>query len=182
MEMYYETDRLILRLLHERSAPDVLDFYKRNKNVFEIWEPDRPQNFYTVEYQAALLKCEFELAVKMNAVRFWIFSKTQPDKIIGTVSFQNVLRSVFQSCSIGYKLDPDYWHQGYATEALQTAISVVFREFKLHRIEALVLPENEPSIRLLECLGFVCEGICHSCIYLHSHWTDHLQYSLICPE
>lgn len=182
MELYYETDRLVLRLLHENSAPEVLDFYKRNKNVFEIWEPDRPRNFYTVEYQTALLKCEFELALKMNAVRFWIFSKTQPDKIIGTVSFQNVMRSVFQSCRIGYKLDPDYWHQGYATEALQAAIPVVFREFKLHRIEALVLPENEPSIRLLEHLGFIREGVCHSCIFLHSRWTDHLQYSLICPE
>lgn len=182
MEMYYETDRLILRLLHESSAPEVLDFYMRNKNIFEIWEPDRPRNFYTVEYQAALLKCEFELAAKMNAVRFWIFPKTQPDKIIGTVSFQSVMRSVFQSCSIGYKLDSDYWHQGYATEALQAAISIVFREFKLHRIEALVLPENDPSIQLLERLGFVFEGVCHSCIFLHSHWTDHLRYSLICPE
>lgn len=181
MEMYYETDRLILRLLHESSAQEVLNFYLKNKEIFELREPDRPKNFYTREYQAALLKCEFQLAIKMTGVRFWIFQKHAPEQIIGTVSFQDVIRSVYQSCHIGYKLDPDYWHQGYAREAVSKAISVIFEEFDLHRIEALVMPDNQASIRLLTHLGFEEEGICRSCIYLHSRWTDNLRYSLIRP-
>lgn len=182
MQMYYETDRLILRILHENSAAEVLDFFIRNKDIFERWEPDRPWNFYTREYQAAILKCEFELVMKMNAVRFWIFLKESPDTLIGTVSFQNVMRSVFQSCCIGYKMDKDYQQQGYATEAISTAISIIATEMGLHRIEAFVAPNNTPSIRLLERLGFVYEGIRRSCIYLHSNWTDHLQYSFICSD
>ena len=182
MQMYYETDRMTLRLLHESSVAEVLDFYTRNKDIFEPWEPDRPLNFYTPEYQQALLKCEFELAVKMNAVRFWIFTKEQPEKIIGTVSFQNVTRSVFQSCCIGYKLDANYRHQGYAREAIAAAISIIANELQIHRIEAFVSPDNLPSIRLLEHLGFTYEGIRRSCIYLHSNWTDHLQYSFICDN
>lgn len=182
MEMYYETDRLILRILHESSAPQVLDFFEKNKAIFENFEPERPQNFYTLDYQAALLKCEFDLIIKMGTLRFWIFTKEEPEQIIGTVSFQNIVRSVYQSCQIGYKLDPLYWKHGYATEAIAKAISIVFQEFHLHRIEALVLPDNKPSIRLLERLGFQSEGICHSCIFLKKRWTDHLRYSLICEE
>lgn len=177
--MYYETDRLILRVLYESSAPKVLDFYEKNKVIFENVEPERPKNFYTLEYQSALLKCEFDMIVKKQSLRFWIFKKEEPDVIIGTVSFQNIMRSVYQSCLIGYKLDPLYWKQGYAREAIQKAISIVFQELHLHRIEALVLPHNLPSIRLLEHLGFESEGICRSCIFLKQKWTDHLRYSLI---
>ena len=179
MEMYYETDRLILRILSENSAPQVLDFFEKNKAIFESFEPERPKNFYTLEYQSALLKCEFDLIVKMGTLRFWIFTKEQPQQIIGTVSFQNIIRSVYQSCQIGYKFDPLYWKQGYATEGITKAISIIFQEFHLHRIDALVLPNNKPSIRLLERLGFQAEGLCRSCIFLNNHWTDHLRYSLI---
>lgn len=181
MELYYETERLILRMLHEDAAKDVLDFYLKNKAVFEMWEPDRPKSFYTVEYQGTLLRCEFQLALKMAAARFWLFEKSNPSQIIGTVSFQNVVRSVYQSCQIGYKLDPAFWHRGYAREGIVKAMSVVLAEFDLHRIEALVLPDNQPSIRLLEKLGFEQEGVCRSCIYLHSRWTDHIRYSYIRP-
>lgn len=182
MNMLYETDRLVLRILSGDFASQVLDFYKKNKEVFEACEPDRPPNFYTREYLTALMNCEFDLAIKMSAVRFWVFSKEEPNRIIGTISFQDIVRSVYQSCHIGYKFDSDYWHQGYARESIKKAISVVLQEFRLHRIEALVLPDNLSSMRLLESLNFQYEGVSQSCIYLHSNWTDHLRYSFINPN
>ena len=42
MQMCYETERLQLRLLQDNAAPQVLDFYSRNREAFEKWEPDRP--------------------------------------------------------------------------------------------------------------------------------------------
>lgn len=182
MDMIYETERLLLKILQQDSAPMVLDFYQKNKDIFQKWEPDRPEQFYTISYISALMGCEFDLAMKLLAVRFWVFKKDEPNRIIGTISFQDIIRSVYQCCHIGYKFDPDFWHQGYAKESIQKALSIVLQEFNLHRIEALVLPDNQPSIRLLEKLGFQNEGICHSCIYLHSNWTDHLRYSYIDPK
>lgn len=182
MDMHYETDRLLLKILQEDSAPAVLDFYQKNKDVFETWEPKHPKNFYTKDYIATLMRCEFDLAMKMLSVRFWVFLKENPRQIIGTVSFQDIIRSIYQSCHIGYKFDPDYWHQGYAKESITKAISVVLQEFQLHRIEALVLPENLPSIRLLENLNFQYEGVSRSSIYLTQGWTDHLRYSFIHPN
>jgi len=118
----------------------------------------------------------------MNGVRFWIFLKEQPDTIIGTVSFQNVTRSIFQCCSMGYKVDKNYQQQGYAYEAISALLPIIAQEMGMHRIEAFVSPDNTPSIGLLEKVGFTYEGIRHSCIYLHSNWTDHLQYSFICSN
>lgn len=182
MDLYYETERLTLQVLLEKDADRVLDFYLRNQAVFEAREPSRPANFYTREYQAMLLRAEFQMAVKLHGVRFWLFEKTNPGQIIGTVSFQNVIRSVYQSCQIGYKLDEAYWHRGYAREAILRAIPVALNDLHLHRIEALVLPDNLPSIRLLERLGFEREGVCRSCVYLHFGWADHLMYSYIRPS
>lgn len=182
MNLFYETERLTLQILLAGDADRVLDFYLRNQAEFEVWEPDRPTNFYTREYQASLLRVEFRMAMRLQAVRFWISEKEHPQRIIGTVSFQNVLRSVYQSCQIGYKLDKEFWHRGYAYEAVLAAMYHVLKELKLHRVEALVLPDNLPSIRLLERLGFEPEGLRRSCVYLHSGWVDHLMYSYICPE
>lgn len=181
MQMCYETDRLKLCLLQENAAPQVLDFYSRSREAFEKWEPDRPGNFYSVSHQAALLRMEFQLAARMTSLRFWVFCKEAPKQIIGTVSFQEITRSIYQSCRIGYKFDPSFWHQGYAAEALRCGLGVIWEEVKLHRVEALVLPENTASIRLLERLGFRNEGISYGCVYLHGQWCDHFRFSLVHP-
>jgi RimJ/RimL family protein N-acetyltransferase len=54
---------------------------------------------------------------------------------------------------IGYMLDPPHWGQGYALEAATAVMRYAFDRLKLDRLIALVRPENERSIRLLEKLG-----------------------------
>lgn len=181
MHFCYETNRLYLKALQENAAPQVLDFYQRSREAFERWEPDRSASFYAPAHQAALLRWEFQLILKQAALRLWVFRKEDPGVIIGTISFQEIRRTIYQSCLLGYKFDPAFWRQGYATEGIQCALSVVFHEMGLHRVEALVLPENTPSIRLLDRLGFTNEGVAYSCIYLHGAWRDHLRFSLIHP-
>lgn len=182
MDMTYETERLILRILHAEDADKVLQFYLDNKEIFEKYEPKRPANFYTTAYQRATLMCEYNLAVKLSLVRFYVFEKSQPDTIIGTVCFRNITRSIYQSCEVGYKLGEVYWHKGYAREALCMGIAVMFGEQKLHRIVANVMPDNAPSIRLLESLGFLPEGRAHAFAFIQGHWCDHLRFSLIAPD
>jgi ribosomal-protein-alanine N-acetyltransferase len=73
-------------------------------------------------------------------------------------------------------------HRGYATEALQFLTDQIFGDMKLHRITAWVLPDNRPSIRLLERIGFAYEGISRGYLYMHGEWMDHAQYSMLSPE
>lgn len=179
MDLCYETDRLILKVLKADDAENVLQFYLDNKELFEKYEPDRPDNFYTAAHQKAVLICEYNLTVKLSAVRFYVYRKEQPDKIIGTIGFRNITRSIYQTCEAGYKFDRNFQHQGYAFEALCMGIAVMFEDLKLHRIEANVMPENAPSIHLLESLGFTLEGTARSFALIHGKWRDHLRYSLI---
>lgn len=181
MKLIYETERLYLRVLNETFASSVLDFYLNDIELFEQFEPERPDNFYMKSYQRSSLAYEYQLFIKLSGIRFWIFEKTQPEKIIGTISFLNIKRNAFQSCHLGYKFSSVYHHQGYATEALAKGIAIIFSELGLHRIEAYILPDNLPSKKIIDRLNFTYEGICHDYAYFHGKWNDHERYCLCNP-
>src|SRR6516165_5577413 len=48
--------------------------------------------------------------------------------------------------------------KGFGTEAVHALIQYCTDELATHRIEALIHPENTASTRLVERLGFRCEG------------------------
>ncbi len=175
----YQTRRLRLRILKPDAASQVLNFYLRDRELFEKYEPDRIPQFYTVDHQRTILKCEYNLAFRLQNIRFYVYLKENPNLIIGTVCFHNISGSYYSSCEVGYKFSSAFWHHGYASEALEKGIEVMFDELNLHRIQAFVLPDNEPSIRLLESHGFKREGIARSNLFLQGEWRDHAQYSLI---
>jgi ribosomal-protein-alanine N-acetyltransferase len=177
MKFTYETDRLILRVLDSSWAPQVLDFYQNNPDFARV-EPTT-DNFYTLHFHETVLRYEYELTLKMSMLRLWIFSKDDPAKIIGTVSFRNITRSFFGTCEVGYKMDHEFRNQGYCQEALSRGFEVMFSELNLHRIEAIVLPSNLASIHLLEKLGFKREGVKRQCVKLQGEWRDHYLYSLL---
>ena len=109
-------------------------------------------------------------------------SKTCPERIIGTVSLQDIRRGFCQSCGLGYKFDQRVWRRGYAKESIAQCIWIAFREMNLHRIEAQTLPENEASRKLLEGLGFAWEGTKRQGVKLHGTWRDHEVYALLAEE
>ena len=89
---------------------------------------------------------------------FWISIKGD-EKVRGRVSFFNFAFGGMMSCACGYHLDKDHTGRGYMTEALRGAMAFVFDEYKLHRIEAFIVPENTPSINLVKRLGFHYDGL-----------------------
>ena len=51
MNLTYETDRLILRILNENYSMQVLTFLSRNKEYFDSYELAKAEKFYTEEFQ-----------------------------------------------------------------------------------------------------------------------------------
>lgn len=178
----YETNRLILKPLSSEAAPLVLTFYEENKEVFEPWEPLRGNLFYTLPYHKASLTAEYNHIAEGKLIRYWVFLKGHPEEIIGSLCFQNILKDPYLSCCIGYKFASKYQHQGYAIESITKGIEIIFHEYHLHRIEAHILPENLPSLNLIEKLSFRYEGITYSYARIGGAWKDHKRYSLINPS
>lgn len=177
--MEYQTERLILKVLTPDYAVDVCDFLSRNRDIFEKYEPALPPNYYTPEHQSTILSCELKLALKVSTIRYYVFEKTNPDKIIGTVCLHDIKQPTYSCCEIGYKFDQAYWHKGFATEAVMMGVSIAFAALGLHRVTARVLPENAASIRLLKRISFVEEGMERQCVPINGIWRDHLRFSII---
>ena len=55
---------------------------------------------------------------------------------------------------LGFRLAQRYWGRGLATEAASAWVRAAFNDFHIHRLTALVHPENVASIRVLEKLRF----------------------------
>lgn len=178
MNMKYETERLSLRILNESYYMQVLTFLSRNQALFDHYEIKKPPEYYTADYQRKLLCQEYNQILKKVRLRFYVFLKSNPQRIIGTVSYSSI-RPGFHSCQIGYKFDSGFHHHGYAYEALLYSIPIAKTEFNLHRLEAYVYPGNQPSVRLMERLGFLLEGTARDYALLNGRWENHLVYSLI---
>ncbi|MHB1394396.1 MAG: GNAT family N-acetyltransferase [Clostridia bacterium] len=184
MRELYETDRLILKVLDETYSPQVLDYYMRNRDFLEEWELKRSNEFYTLEAQTAQLRNDLKEFEEKRALRLWIFKKgdEESSKAIGTIAFNNIVWGAFLSCFLGYKLDKDEINKGYVTEALKKGIEIAFGEYKLHRIEANIMPKNARSLRVVEKLGFYNEGLAHKYLRLNGKWENHIHMVLLNEE
>lgn len=179
MILKLESDRLMLQVLTPESAYSVYEFYKKNYDFLKPWEPNLSPHLISIEYFSNFLNYEFKNTLHNKSVRYWFSLKTAPEFLIGTVNFQNIKNGAFKSCELGYKIDPDFLRKGLTSEALRTAIKSLEKDLIIHRFEAIIDKENLPSIRLIESLGFVNEGVNRKCVFINGSWKDCYRYSLL---
>lgn len=179
MKFEYKNNHLILRVLTAEYADAVLSFYRRNREQFDIYETDKPDHFYTKAFIQSLLTAEYNAFVAGKHIRFFLFDTNFPDKIIGTVSFSDIKKGAFCSCTTGYKIDKEFQHLGYGRRMLTTALKILVTEMHMHRVEAYIAPQNTASISLATKLGFIPEGTAYSYVYLRGKWEDHLRFVYI---
>lgn len=85
-------------------------------------------------------------------------------------------------CELGYDLSPEYWSNGYMTEALGAILAFIFENTEMNRVQAFVHTENARSCRLLERNGFSREGIFRDKHFFRGKYYDHFMYSLLRRE
>jgi ribosomal-protein-alanine N-acetyltransferase len=127
--MIYQTERLVLKVLDKSSAQIVLDYYLRNRSFIEEWEPVRSEEFYSKEYHEEQLENDLSLIENKSLLRLWIYKKNEESQIIGSIGFSNIIRGVFLSCYLGYKLDKDEINQGYMTEAIKKGMFSMITDY-----------------------------------------------------
>lgn len=83
---------------------------------------------------------------------------------------------------IGYVLGRAHWGQGLMLEAMRGFVAHAFETLGLRRLEADVNPDNLASVRLLERLGFVREGLLRQRWVTKGELGDSLIYGLLRGE
>ncbi|MGX9276765.1 ribosomal protein S5-alanine N-acetyltransferase [Pantoea ananatis] len=175
------TERLVVRLVHERDAWRLADYYAENRDFLRPWEPVRDDSHcYPSGWQARLgLIADMH---KQGSAFYFVLMDSNETEVRGVANFSNVLRGAFHACYLGYSLGEKWQGQGMMFEALQSAIRYMQRQQYIHRIMANYMPHNQRSGHLLARLGFEKEGYAKNYLMINGEWQDHVLTALTCKE
>lgn len=173
-----DTDNLRLAVLRKSEAARVTEYLQNNRIFHKQFSQTHTDDYFTVSTQKKYLAYDCNSFLEGSLVPLWITLKDD-NKIIGRVSFFNFAYGGMMSCACGYHLDKDHTGKGYMTEALKSAMAFVFDEYKMHRIEAFIVPENEPSLNLVKRVGFHYEGKRNSYMHINGRYRDHEAFYML---
>jgi ribosomal-protein-alanine N-acetyltransferase len=100
------------------------------------------------------------------------------ERMVGQISLANIVRRAFCSAYAGYWVDSRAAGKGIMPTSVALAVDHAFRYAGLHRIEVNIRPENAPSRRVVEKLGFREEALHRRYLYIDGAWRDHIGYAL----
>ena len=157
------------------------DERKKNELYLQPWEPLWSINELERSSFVKRIRMFERLSHNDQAYSFLIF-KSDKEDFIGEVNISNVQRGIIQSCSIGYWIAKDCEGKGIMSESLELIKEFIFNELKLHRIEAVCLPYNKPSLKVLLKNGFIKEGTARKLLKINDKWQDHTVLSFIVDD
>jgi [ribosomal protein S5]-alanine N-acetyltransferase len=148
------TERLVLRELHPSDAAAVAAGAGDRRVAQHLMQVPSPyplslaRRWVTHRIDWWDLGRGATLAITLRGAR---------DALLGTISLRRYIRD--RRAELGYWLVAPIWGRGFATEAARAMIDFGFREPELARVYAQVLAGNGASMRVLDKLGMVNEGV-----------------------
>lgn len=160
------TDRLLLRRFDRSDAEDYFALLSDKEDAYM----DSGIIFPVMDEEYGHLMDDFAAQMRYSIVL------QETGHAIGTINlFEDNSRAV-ETMEIGYAIAPGYKRRGYAYEALSAFLHYLLYDLNLNLIVAGVIPDNMPSIGLLEKLGFQYEGLKHKAFWNEMRGPVDLRY------
>jgi RimJ/RimL family protein N-acetyltransferase len=83
---------------------------------------------------------------------------------------------------IGIMIAPDFQRNGYATEALNVILNLLFVKFGKHRVFASVDPCNLRSVALMRRIGLRQEARFIRSLWFKESWVDDAVFAMLADE
>jgi RimJ/RimL family protein N-acetyltransferase len=143
------TARLVLR----RWRPNDLDALAEVFALPEVWE--FPFGRGLTREETAHYLSQFLESWARDGYGMYALELLGTDRLIGFTGIRLAtwFSEIDGNIEIGWRLHPECWRKGYATEAAMASLRVGFSELGPERIVAVVEPANSASLRLAERLG-----------------------------
>lgn len=173
---------VILRPYRRRDAQAWSAVRRANQKWLRKWEPTLMGNWDELNSTYAyysLLHDMRRTAREGTAMPFAVWmDEGGHERMVGQLSIGNIVRRAFCSGYAGYWVDESAAGRGVVPTALALAVDHAFRYGGLHRIEVNIRPENAPSRRVVEKLGFREEALHRRYLHIDGQWCDHIGYAL----
>ena len=173
-----------LRPIRVRDRGEWQQVSARNRDWLRRWEatvppaaPGRPTGPRPTYRQMVRF-----LRAEARGGRMLPFVVTYNGQLVGQLTVGGITWGSMCSANIGYWVDEAVAGRGIIPTAMALAVDHCFRDLGLHRIEVCIRPENGPSRRVVEKLGFREEGLRPRYLHIDGGWRDHLVYALTVDE
>jgi [ribosomal protein S5]-alanine N-acetyltransferase len=149
-QMILETSRLILRPFQDEDIGRLAELMANGDFMrFSLGPYTREQTQTVLQkflsWNQAGLPSQFAVIFRSN------------NELIGYCGFLHWHLDGADEIEIGYRLDPEYWNRGLASEAAQAVRDHAFRDLNLSRVISLIHPDNIASRRVAEKNGMKIE-------------------------
>jgi [ribosomal protein S5]-alanine N-acetyltransferase len=166
------TGRARLRAFSVADAP-AFHAYAFDPEVarFMPWRP-RSSELFAKGYLGVITRPQF-----LN----WAITLPPADQAIGMV-FLHAFSREHRRAEIAFNLGQAHWGRGLATEVARAVLGFGFQRLGLNRIEALCMPENVASRKVLLKLGMSFEGTMRQAHHRHDGFQDMDLFALLASE
>ena len=144
-----ETERLLLRPWSRADIDNLVAVFAAPG----VWHYPFGRGLSQVESEQFLDR-QFE-HWSANGFGLWAAELKANGRLIGYIglSVPNWLPQVLPAVEVGWRLHPDYWGRGLATEGGRASVRHGFETLELDRIISIFNPDNVASGRVMEKLG-----------------------------
>jgi RimJ/RimL family protein N-acetyltransferase len=144
-----ETERLVLRPWSPADADSLVAVFAET----EVWRYPFGRGLSRAESKRFLAR-ELE-HWETHGFGSWAAELKAEGRLIGYIglSIPSWLPQVLPAVEVGWRLHPDYWGRGLATEGGRASLRYGFETLELDRIISIFSPDNVSSGRVMEKLG-----------------------------
>jgi ribosomal-protein-alanine N-acetyltransferase len=169
---------VLLRPFRRADAREWSEVRRANQAWLQPWEPFPLQSWHQANSPAVfrMLLRDMRRGSREGTTMPW--AVCHEGQLVGALTVGNIVRRAFCSGYAGYWVDGRMAGRGVIPTALALAVDHALGPGELHRIEVNIRPENKPSRRVVEKLGFREEAYHRNYLHIGGAWRDHIGYAL----
>jgi len=180
-----ECGDLTLRPIRYRDKKEWTEVRSRNSDWLAPWEASNPAPGGRLPNYRQMVASLNLQARQGSALPFVIAERIpgfQEPRIVGQLTVSSIVWGSAMTATLGYWVDQARAGHGIAPTAVALATDHCFATLGLHRMEINIRPENGPSLRVVEKLGFRDEGYRPRFLHINGEWAGHRSFALTSEE
>jgi ribosomal-protein-alanine N-acetyltransferase len=170
--------RVSIRPLRLRDTRDLDLALSGNREWLRTWEATNPSGHVSTDVRGSIRALQANARAGLGLP----FAMELDGRFVGQLNVSGITYGSLASASIGYWVVEDAAGHNVTPISVALAVDHCFRQVGIHRIEICIRPENAPSLRVVEKLGFRFEGLRRRYIHINGDWRDHFCFALVAEE
>jgi ribosomal-protein-alanine N-acetyltransferase len=150
----------------------------QNRAWLRQWEATSPHAPLSFDARASIRS----LQANARAGQGLPFIIEYDGELAGQLNVSGISYGSLSSATIGYWVAERFAGKNATPISVALATDYCFYQLGLHRMEICIRPENGPSLRVVEKLGFRYEGLRRRYIHINGEWRDHFCFALVTEE